>query len=73
LSSDIRLDAETEMLLNQLARHSGCSESDVLREAVRRLAEERISSGKDNNVRRRGQVFKRSLHRFRNAYRKLAK
>nr|PZN74585.1 MAG: hypothetical protein DIU57_19130 [Pseudomonadota bacterium] len=44
MSIKTRLDAETRRSLQWLARERGRSESDVLREALQRLPEERISS-----------------------------
>jgi hypothetical protein len=42
----LRLDAETERLVNRLARSRGQTKSEVLREALRALAsEQRTSSG----------------------------
>ena len=65
----IHLDAATEALLERLARQRGCSESEVLREAVRRMAEERFSSCKGAKLR----AYKRSRSKLRKAYRELAK
>ena len=49
MPTSVRLDTETEALLRQLARTSGRTKSDILREAVVRLAEEHeVSSSADN-------------------------
>lgn len=40
MPTSVRLDPETEVILQRLARRSGRSKSEVLREAVRRMAEE---------------------------------
>jgi hypothetical protein len=40
MPTSVRLDAETEALLRRLARRSGRTKSDMLREALLRLAEE---------------------------------
>jgi Arc/MetJ-type ribon-helix-helix transcriptional regulator len=39
MPTSVRLDPETELLLKRLARHSGRSKSEVLRDAVHRMAE----------------------------------
>jgi len=39
MPTSVRLDPETELLLRRLARRSGRSKSDVLREALHRMAE----------------------------------
>ena len=49
MPTSVRLHTETETLLRRLARTSGCTKSDILREAVLRLAEEHeTSSGADS-------------------------
>ncbi len=49
MPTSVRLDTETEALLRRLARTSGRTKSDILREAVVRLAEEHeVSSSADN-------------------------
>jgi len=58
----IRLVPETEKLLKRRARLRGCSESDVIREAVHRLADKRTHARKVRN-----------RSKFRNAYCELAK
>ncbi len=40
MPTSVRLDTETDTLLRRLARSSGRTKSDILREAVVRLAEE---------------------------------
>ena len=40
MPTSVRLDPETELLLRRLAQRSGRSKSDVIREALNRLAEE---------------------------------
>ena len=40
MPTSVRLDPETETLLNQLARSQGRTKSDILREALHRLAQE---------------------------------
>lgn len=40
MPTSVRLDNETEALLQRLARHSGRTKSDVLREALHHLATE---------------------------------
>ena len=40
MPTSVRLDPETEMLLQRLARRSGRSKSEILREALHRMAEE---------------------------------
>lgn len=40
MPTSVRLDPETPLLLQRLARRSGRSKSEVLREALRRYAEE---------------------------------
>jgi hypothetical protein len=44
MPTSVRLDTETETLLRRLARTSGRTKSDILREAVVRLAEEHSAS-----------------------------
>ena len=44
MPTSVRLDTETETLLRRLARTSGRTKSDILREAVVRLAEEQAAS-----------------------------
>ncbi len=44
MPTSVRLDTETETLLRRLARKSGRTKSDILREAVVRLAEEQEAS-----------------------------
>ena len=44
MPTSVRLDAETDMLLRRLARTSGRTKSDILREAVVRLAEQHEAS-----------------------------
>ena len=44
MPTSVRLDTETEALLRRLARTSGRTKSDILREAVVRLAEEHEAS-----------------------------
>jgi len=41
MPTSVRLDPETEALLRRLARRSGRSKSEVIREALHRLAAER--------------------------------
>lgn len=67
------MDAETERLIQQLARESGCAESDVVREAVHRLAEERIGSRKEDDFASKVRAYERRCSKFQNAYRELAK
>lgn len=40
MPTSVRLDPDTQLLLQRLARRSGRSKSEVLREALRRYAEE---------------------------------
>ena len=44
MPTSVRLDTETDTLLRRLARTSGRTKSDILREAVVRLAEEQEAS-----------------------------
>lgn len=44
MTASVRLDTETETLLRRLARTSGRTKSDILREAVVRLTEEHAAS-----------------------------
>lgn len=44
MPTSVRLDPETEVILQRLARRSARSKSDILREAVRRMAEEPAES-----------------------------
>ena len=44
MPTSVRLDTETETLLRRLARSSGRTKSDILRDAVVRLAEEHAAS-----------------------------
>ncbi len=46
----VRLDPETEALLKRLARRSGRTKSDILREALLRLAEEEKTGGQANRT-----------------------
>ena len=49
MPTSVRLDTETDALLRRLARTSGRTKSDILREAVVRLAEEHeMSSSADS-------------------------
>ena len=48
MSTSVRLDPETEALLKRLARRSGRTKSDMLREALHRLAEEEKTGGDAN-------------------------
>ena len=40
MPTSVRLDPETELLLRQLARRNGRSKSEIIRDALRRLAQE---------------------------------
>jgi len=44
MPTSVRLDTETEALLRRLARTSGRTKSDILREALVRMAEENAAS-----------------------------
>ena len=44
MPTSVRLDTETETLLRRMARTNGRTKSDILREAVVRLAEEHSAS-----------------------------
>ena len=44
MPTSVRLDSETEALLRRLAEERGASRSEILREAIRRLGEERRGS-----------------------------
>ncbi len=48
MSTSVRLDPETEALLKRLARRSGRTKADMLREALHRLAEEEKTGGDAN-------------------------
>jgi predicted DNA-binding protein len=43
MPTSVRLDPETELLLKRLARRSGRSKSEVLREALHRMAERSVA------------------------------
>lgn len=49
MPTSVRLDTETEALLRRLARTSGRTKSDILREAVVHLAEEHAASTPANS------------------------
>ncbi|MFQ5741676.1 MAG: ribbon-helix-helix protein, CopG family [Acidobacteriota bacterium] len=49
MATSVRLDPETEALLKQLARRSGRTKSDMLREALLRLAAEEKTGGDANH------------------------
>lgn len=50
MPTSVRLDPETESLLKRLARVSGRSKSEVIREALHRLSEEAQRSGKQEDL-----------------------
>lgn len=50
MPTSVRLDAETKILLERLAKRSGRSKSDVLREALHRLAEESADSAENDSL-----------------------
>jgi hypothetical protein len=45
MATSVRLDPETEALLKRLARSRGCTQSDVIRDALARLAGEDVDEG----------------------------
>ncbi len=49
MATSVRLDPETEALLKRLARRSGRTKSDMLREALFRLAEEEQTGAKGDH------------------------
>ena len=50
MPTSVRLDPETEALLKRLAHSSGRSKSEVIREALHRLAEETRSSHRQERL-----------------------
>ena len=50
MPTSVRLDPETEALLKRLAHSSGRSKSEVIREALHRLAEEARSSRRQERL-----------------------
>ena len=48
MPTSVRLDTETEALLHRLTRQSGRTKSDILREALLRLSQERETGSPDD-------------------------
>jgi predicted transcriptional regulator len=50
MPTSVRLDPETELLLKRLARRSGRSKSEVLRDALHRMAEPSVAENEEASV-----------------------
>jgi predicted DNA-binding protein len=50
MPTSVRLDPETEVLLKRLARRSGRSKSEVLRDALHRMTERAVTKAEEGSV-----------------------